>query len=337
MPVQKRSASASLDWEDLHFFVALAEAGSLSGAARTLAVSHATVARRLAALEKALGCSLFEKRADGYNVTTDGAAILESAAAMEQHALAVVRRGKQGGPLSGTVRITAVDGIAESLLVPGLVEFRRKHPGIDLEVITESRSLSLAKREADVAIRLSRPQSGELFVRRLSTIGYAVYAATRDTSAWVAWDESFADLPEARWLAAHAKGERIALRANGMLVQLAAVRAGFGKALLPCWFGDAEERLVRVPVVAPPPEREAWLVVHRDIREIPRVRALIDAVISVFNDERERLAGARHADGRRARSTVSEWEAIDEISADRPADIERATARGRSRAPRVRT
>ncbi|WP_375757559.1 LysR family transcriptional regulator [Corallococcus exercitus] len=274
----------------MRFFVELARAGSLSSAARSLQVSHATVGRRVAALEEALGCTLFNRRADGYTLTAEGAAVLESAADMEERALAIQRRAGQGGSLTGTVRLTAVEGLAERLLIPRVAGFRSQHPGIDLEVIEDSRSLSLARREADVAIRLARPRSGELFARRLSTLGYGVYAAPRgDTSAWVGYDDSFAHLPESQWLARHAAGARMALRANGLMVQLAAVRAGFGKALLPCWFAEQERGLVRLPPPAPLPEREVWLVVHRDLREVPRVRALIDAVVAIFEAERERL------------------------------------------------
>jgi DNA-binding transcriptional LysR family regulator len=308
--VQKRSASPDLDWEDLHYFVALAQAGSLSAAARNLAVSHATVGRRLAALEDTLGCSLFDRRVDGYTVTKDGARVLEAATAMEQHALTVVRQAKRGRGLTGAVRLTAVDALAERLLVPRLAEFRRRHPGIDLEVIADSRSLSLAKREADIAIRLTRPESGELFVRRLATMGYGVYAAEGgDTSAWVGYDEAFAHLPEARWLARHATGERVAVRANEIMVQLAAVRAGFGKALLPCRFADADRMLVPVPVAAPALTRDAWLVVHRDMRDVPRVRAVIDAVIAIFDGERDRLEGGERGARQPGRG---EWETVEQ-------------------------
>jgi DNA-binding transcriptional LysR family regulator len=289
MVVQKRAGP--LDWEDVRFFVALARAGSLSAAARTLAVSHATVGRRVAALEETLGCTLFERRADGYVLTPDGAAVLESAADMEERAQVILRRAGQGGGLKGTVRLTAVEGLAERLLIPRLAGFRRQHPGIDLEVIEDSRSLSLAKREADVAIRLARPRAGELFTRRLAALGYGVYAAPRgDTSAWVGYDDTFAHLPEAQWLARHSAGARMAFRSNGMLAQLAAVREGFGKGLLPRWFADAERGLVRLRAPAPLPEREVWLVVHRDLREVPRVRALMEALVALFEAERERLA-----------------------------------------------
>lgn len=288
MAVQK--GAGPLDWEDLRVFVALAREGSLSAAARALKVSHATVGRRIAALEETLGHALFERSAEGYTLTTEGTAVLELAADMDARALAILRRAGREAGLTGTVRLTATEALAERFLVPRLAGFHRRHPGIDLVVLSDPRSLSLARREADVAIRLARPRAGELFTRRLTALAFGVYAAPGgDTSAWVGYDDSFAHLPEAQWLTRHAAGARVVLRANGLSAQLAAVRAGFGKALLPRWFAEEEGGLVALPPPAPPPVREAWLVVHRDLKNVPRVRALIDAVVAAFEAEQERL------------------------------------------------
>jgi molybdate transport repressor ModE-like protein len=288
MGVQKRSTP--LDWEDLRVFVALARSGSLSAAARELGISHATVGRRIAALEETLSQALFDRRADGYVLTAHGAAVLELAEEMDDRALAIVRRVRRDEGLTGTVRLTAVETIAERFLIPRLAEFHHRHPGIDLEVVTDPRSLSLAKREADLAVRLARPQAGELVTRRLATVAYGVYVAPGgDESAWVGADDSLADLPESVWLSRNAAGARVALRANSLAAQFAAVRAGFGKALLPRWFAEEEGGFVSLQPPAPPPVREAWLVVHRDLKDVPRVRAVIDAVVAAFESERERL------------------------------------------------
>lgn len=292
MGVQKRSAP--LGWDDLRVFVALARAGSLSAAARELRVSHATVGRRLAALEEVLGRTLFERRADGYLLTAEGAGVLELAADMEERALGILRRAGQEAGLTGTVRLTAPEPLAERFLIPRLAALHRRHPGIALEVVSDPRSLSLARREADLAVRLARPREGELVTRRLASLAYGVYAAPDgDTSAWVGLDDSLAHLPEAQWLARHAAGARIALRANTLTGQLAAVRAGFGKALLPRGFADEEHGLIALPSPAPPPVREAWLVVHPDLKDVPRVRAVIDAVVAAFEEEQERLDPGR--------------------------------------------
>ncbi|RKH67578.1 LysR family transcriptional regulator [Corallococcus aberystwythensis] len=292
MGVQKRSGP--LDWDDLRGFGALARAGSLSAAARELKVSHATVGRRIAALEEVLGRGLFDRRADGYVLTAEGAGVLELAADMEERAQGILRRAGQEAGLTGTVRLTAPEPLAERLLIPRLAALHRRHPGIVLEVVSDPRSLNLAKREADLAVRLARPRQGELVTRRLASLAYGVYAAPDgDTSAWVGLDDSLAHIPEAQWLARNAAGARVVLRANTLTGQLAAVRAGFGKALLPRWFADEEGGLIALPPPAPPPERESWLVVHPDLKDVPRVRAVIDAVVAAFEEEQERLGSGR--------------------------------------------
>ncbi|WP_208721297.1 LysR family transcriptional regulator [Corallococcus aberystwythensis] len=290
--MQKRSGP--LDWDDLRGFGALARAGSLSAAARELKVSHATVGRRIAALEEVLGRGLFDRRADGYVLTAEGAGVLELAADMEERAQGILRRAGQEAGLTGTVRLTAPEPLAERLLIPRLAALHRRHPGIVLEVVSDPRSLNLAKREADLAVRLARPRQGELVTRRLASLAYGVYAAPDgDTSAWVGLDDSLAHIPEAQWLARNAAGARVVLRANTLTGQLAAVRAGFGKALLPRWFADEEGGLIALPPPAPPPERESWLVVHPDLKDVPRVRAVIDAVVAAFEEEQERLGSGR--------------------------------------------
>lgn len=293
MPVQKRTAP--LDWDDLRFFVELARVGSLSAAARALRVSHATVGRRIAALEAVIGHALFDRRADGYVLTAEGQAVLDLAAGMDEQAHAILRRAGRDAGLTGTVRLTVTEALGERFLVPHLAEFRRRHPAIDLEMMTGHRTLSLARREADLAIRLARPEAGELVTRRLSSIAYGLYAASGAADAVVGFDDSLAHVPEMRWLARHAAGCRFAFRSNSLPAQLAAARAGFGRVLLPCWLAEAEPGLLPVDPPAPPPEREAWLVVHRDLKEVPRVRALIDHIVGIFTAERSLLAGRRNS------------------------------------------
>lgn len=291
--------ASALDWDDLRVFLELARSGSLSAAARALGLSHATVGRRIASLEAALGCPLVDRRADGYGLTADGEAVRDLAQGMDERAFAILRRGGQGDgqaeghaeTLRGTVRLTMTQALADRFLVPRLGALRARHPGLDLEVVADNRSFSLARREADLAIRLARPQSGDLFARRLATVAYALYAASGAPDTLVAFDETLADLPEAAWLGAHLGDRRVAFRSNSVQAQLAAAKAGFGAALLPCWLAAGEAGLERIPTQAPPLTREAWLVVHRDRKDVPRVRAVIDHIAAVFEEERPLLAG----------------------------------------------
>jgi DNA-binding transcriptional LysR family regulator len=160
MPDKKRTAR--LDWEDVRYFVALARHGTLSASARALRVNHATVARRIASLETLIGRALFDRRAEGYVLTAEGKAVLEEASAMDEAAMSILRRHDARTELNGLVRLAAGRVLAERFLIDRLRAFHERFPAIDLEVIGGSRVVSLAKREADVALRYGSPKTASL-------------------------------------------------------------------------------------------------------------------------------------------------------------------------------
>src|SRR5437660_11818419 len=155
-----------LDWEDLRYFVALARHGTLSATARELRVNHATVARRVASLEAAVGRPLFDRRADGYALTADGKAVLDEARMMDEAALSVLRRLDAGTELNGLVRLAIGRVLAERFLIDRLRPFHERYPAIDLEVIGGSRVVSLARRDADIALRYGSPKASDLRAHR---------------------------------------------------------------------------------------------------------------------------------------------------------------------------
>lgn len=275
----KKTAIGEIDWNDLRYMLALSRHGSLSAAARALKVNHATVARRIAALEESLGVTLFERRARGYHATPQAEPILQAAEQVEAPLLRMERQAQFQGQseLQGNVRLTATEGIATYLIGPHLAEFRRLWPGIQLEIVVEHRALSLARREADLAFRWARPQSGELYCRKLGDVAYRLYRSRMmpaGESAVASFDDSLNDLPESRWLARQSN-LRPVIRSNSMHPLLAAVRAGACAALLPdciaSGFTDLLPAAGKVPVV-----RELWIVLHRDLRQAPRVRKVAD-------------------------------------------------------------
>jgi DNA-binding transcriptional LysR family regulator len=317
------------DWEDIRVFVALARHGSLSAAARALGVNHATVARRAASLEAHLGRSLFERRPAGYDLTEAGRATLAAAAAMESAAQAIAR-ARDLPACSGLVRITATPSLADGFLIPRLVGLRQEAPLIDLEVNADARTLSLSRRAADIALRLTRPATGELLAQRVAMLGYGFYAAAAlatgdgsdgaqerrrrdlDQSAdgrrrnraqdsnvagqpLVGFSEALRDLPEAVWLTRHFPRHRIAFRANSQLAQAAAARAGFGVALLPHFIGGPDPALVGVASAERPPAREVWLVQRATARQEPRVRVAATWLAALFRRERALLEHGRAA------------------------------------------
>jgi DNA-binding transcriptional LysR family regulator len=272
------------DWEDMRHFVVLAREGTLSAAARLLGVDHATVARRVAALERDTGLKLIDRRARSYLLTADGKRIAATALPMEEAAFAVGRAVQAAKPgLRGEVSISSPPSLANALIAPQLFRLRDRHPGIRIKLIGEKRTASLNRREADVALRLSRPHEPGLIVRKIGGFGFGLYGASsylketpRHAFAFIAYDDSMDDAPQQKWLLTLAAGSEIVLRTNDLENQAAAARTGVGLAVLPHFLGDPDPLLKRYDVTPAPPSREVWLLVHRDLRQTPLVRAVME-------------------------------------------------------------
>ncbi|MDB5363790.1 MAG: LysR family transcriptional regulator [Rhodospirillales bacterium] len=293
MPDRKRTEA--VDWDDLRYFAALARLGSLSAVARSLGVNHATVARRVARLEAHFGRALFDRRPEGYLPTAAAAMLLEDVGAMDRAAGSLLRRLDTVARIEGRVRVTATPNLADLLLAGPLGAFAAAHPGIEIELLGDSRNLKLGRREADLALRLARPRDGELLARKLGRLDYgwvgtadwAARAARGEVLSLVGYDESGAALPEARAIARRAAmGAPVAFRSNGPAAQRAAALAGAGVALLPQHLIDGIDGLVPIAVDEPPLSREIWLLVRRDLAKLARVRAVIDWVAAAVKDAR---------------------------------------------------
>jgi DNA-binding transcriptional LysR family regulator len=285
-----------IDWADVRVFVALARHGSLSAAARALSVNHATIARRIAAFERTLGRKLVERRPDGYVLTPAGTDALAAAKDMEMAAAGLCRGGTDQGP-TRLVRVSATPGLAQSFLISRLATLTAAYRHLDIEVSTDMRSISLDRREADIALRLGRPEDGDLIARRLASLGYGLYGS----AAWrrrieagaapvfVGFDEANAHIPDALWLTRHFPRARIAFRANNQAAQAEAARADAGIVLLPHIIGRADDRLVPCPLDRMPPMRELWLVTRRQDASDPSIRTVTDFLVQLFLDERARF------------------------------------------------
>ncbi len=292
-----------MDWDDVRSFLAIARARSLSGAARDLGVRQSTMSRRLDALEAKAGARLLQRTPSGYELTALGEAVLGNAERMEAEAMAVDRivQGRDV-ELTGVVRVTTVEFVSDMLMPEVVRRLHARYPGITVDVLSDPRSFNLSRREADLAIRMVRFEGNQMVSRRIATVTSALYAsaeylARHDVAAAgcdhaiVTVLEDQLHLPEARWLEAQFPGARAALRSNSRSTQLAAVAAGLGIACLPCMMADAMPGVVRLDRADTPPPREVWLGVHADLRHMPRIRAVIDALDEVFAGNRERFAG----------------------------------------------
>ena len=277
--------TASPDWESLRFFLILARHGTLSAAARALGVNHATVARRLAALEAALGISLLLRRPDGYHLTPAGQQVMEAAARMEGAAAQIAQTGPGAEPV-GLVRISATPSLAERLLAPALAQLAISRPGLDVELQVAIRTTSLARRAADLALRLGPTPDSELIGRRLTPVASGYYAspaiaerlAAGEAPTFVTFDEAGADLPEAVWLTRHFPAARRSIRAGTQETQARAAAAGAGVALIHRFIGDQEPGLVPVPLWPEPPPRSLTLLATRRSLDDPAIRVVADHV-----------------------------------------------------------
>jgi len=281
MPVHKRTNS--LDWNDLRYLLELSRQGSLSGAARALGVNHATVGRRLDALEQQLGAALTERAGRQWRLTALGQEALAAASRIEEPALQIERLAAgRNASYGGHLRLTGTEGAAMLLLVPALLELRRRHPGLTVTLLTDHKPLSLARREADLALRWARPRGGELYARKLGEVPFRLYArdgfqASTQPLPTLGYDESLDELPEQRWLLKQPERFRFVFRCNSMPVLLSALRAGLGAGLLPEFAARQWPDLVPLEK-APALSRELWLVRHKDTRQAPRLRAAADAI-----------------------------------------------------------
>jgi DNA-binding transcriptional LysR family regulator len=281
----------TLRWDDVRYFLELARQGSLTAAARVLAVEHSTVARRVAALEKRIGLRLFDRLPKSWSLTQEGEELLQHARRIEDEAHAFSRASLSVSTLRGVVRISAPPVFASHFLVPRLAKMRQGWPGITIEIIGEAREANLFRREADIALRMSRPTEPGLATRPLAEIGYGLYATPewtdRPLEKWefIGYEDSLRDTPQQQWLEKLAAGRPVVLRSNDLAALYNACRAGLGIAALPHFLGREDELLVQIPVQGAPVRRSIWIVVHPDVRRAVRVKVVGEAINEMLRKE----------------------------------------------------
>ena len=291
-----------LDWDNLRYVLAVADAGSLAGAARQLGVNHTTVLRRLGAFEEQLGVRLFERLPTGYVLTAGGEELIAAARHIDDTVTTLERKlTGQDLRLSGTVRVTTTDTLMGSILPAILAAFRTAHPGIQLEIALSNSMLNLSKRDADVAIRPAKNPPESLVGRQVAKIAFAVYGSPdylakhngADLAAhqWVAPDDSLADTSVAAWMRSELRGGEVVLRADSLLALRQAAEAGFGLAALPCYLGEASAGLVRAHPPISAMETALWILTHEDLRHTARIRAFIEFVAATLSRHRPLLEG----------------------------------------------
>lgn len=301
------SIRAMIDWDDLRFVLAVARAGSALAASRVLKVNQTTVMRRIAHLEETIGTDLLEGRqSTGYALTPLGQDVAAAAARIESEVTALESTiAARQRLLSGSVRLTSNETIANRIVAPCLREFRKQHPGITVELINDDRRFDIARNEADVAYRAgSRPEGAGIVARRLPDFAWAIYCSrgyadehgtpalpdAADGHAIIDMEGAMSTIPAFLWLTRVAPKASISARSNSLTNLLSAVKAGLGIGPLPCFVGDAEPDLLRCCAPIPEAYSEAWLIIREDLKQAPHVRAFADFLAAHVNSLRSQIS-----------------------------------------------
>lgn len=286
------------DWQDVRVFLALGRYGSLSGAARALSTNHSTISRRLHSLEATLGQKLVERRPQGYVLTAAGTHALAAASDMEA-AVQTLGRGWDDGVPRGLVRVNAPPALSQGFLISRLARLPLQHPGLDIDLASDLRSVSLERHVTDIAVRLGTPQDGDFIAKPLGKVAFGFYGTPAlcarieggEPPTFVGFDEANAYLPEAAWLSKHYPQVRTVFRANNQVAQATAAEAGVGLALLPHYIGRTALGLRPLELKAAPPSRELWLLTRRQDRKDIPIRTVVDYMLQMFADERALFDG----------------------------------------------
>ncbi len=293
-----------ISWDDYRLVLAIARARGLPGAAETLGVTLSTVFRRLERVEEELGARLFDRLRGSYEPTETGIELARAAELMEYEALSADRlisgRDQQ---LTGLLRITATDALAVSFLARHIPAFHEVHPGIKVEIISDDRVLSLAGREADIALRPKRPTEETLVARRIATIRWGIYAGKETCDSlgrvknltalagrkFVNWEGG----PASAWFDETIPGTRSPIISSSLITNAALAAQSNLLVSLPCLLGSLWPNLGTVLAPLPEPVGELWVATHEDMRSNARVKALFDYLVTAAETEKRIFEGRK--------------------------------------------
>lgn len=270
-----------LPWSQYQIILTIARKKRLSQAAQVLGVNETTIARQLQKAEISLGESLFMRSPQGWLPTGFGEMVIRAAEAMEQAAFTLEEQaGLEEGPISGTVRITALTFIIEYIIAPHIDQLTRAHPDLHIEVMGTDVSVDLSQREADIALRLARPKTGRLAIRKIGDIHFSAYRdqQTRQKGIperWIGYERRLDHLPEMEAGRRAFSGEPY-LRFSSLNAVRGSVAQGLGGAILPDCVAANDPALAHLPVPGASASRELWMLVHEDLRRMTRLRVVMD-------------------------------------------------------------
>lgn len=292
-----------MNWDDIRIFLAVVRKGSLTAAGIDVCMSASSVGRHIDELEHRLGAALFLRSQAGYAISDIGLEILADAERAESSVIDIIRKASSSTErLIGTVRVALPENFATHLILPKISQFIEKYPAISLEFVTNVRLANLTRREADIALRLIRPEIGSLVVSRIAQMATALYASSEYLAqnpfdparrgkgyCVVGWDEMFEQLKASTWLNERLPQAKITIRTTTLQSQLAACIGGAGLSVLPCFMADLASNLI---CVMPPQEvftQNIWLTMHHDLSKLLRVRAVANFLQETMQHNYNRL------------------------------------------------
>lgn len=298
------------NWDDLRFLLAVSRNKTIAGTARYLRVNESTVSRRLASAEERLRARVFDKTPSGLVLTEAGRALIRHLELADREIEAgETEISGSNEHVVGNVRVTSVPMIVNHVLVPALGRLVGDHPQLHIELIADSSDLSLMQREADIAVRLARPRSDMRAIsQRIGILKYAVYAARGvclDANnlrlPWITYESRMSELPQAAWIAANVPADASdapRVFVNDAEAVLQCLKNRIGRSLIPVPLGERDPDLVRLQVEGGLPEREIWMLVHPDLRDLRRIRL----TTSWIKDSVSRFLGAAHSASRKEKA-----------------------------------
>ncbi|GMR01483.1 MAG: LysR family transcriptional regulator [Gammaproteobacteria bacterium] len=283
----------SMNWDGFRYFIAAAEAGSLSAAANKLCSNQSTVGRHIDALESALGIRLFQRSVKGLNLTEEGQAVFEQSQHI-QHSIVKIQRLVEGGEATarGTVRLSLPEGLGQEILIPALDDFYQQHPNVKLVFNVSVTTANLTQGEADVAVRLFRPEEPDLVVKHLGEMKMGLYASVSYKEIYglpnqlrdlrkhkvICYGDQLSILPENQWLLNHSDEALRILCSDSTVTRFKATVSGIGISLQPEVLAQTSPDLIRLFRSANLPAHKVWLVYHQDVRHMSRIRAVVDFI-----------------------------------------------------------